>query len=174
MRQRVRVCSSRSSPPSGPAPARGSACRWSMASSASPMVRSTSPACPACTLSPTACRCSKSLSRSASWRTSCNGTPVAEAPSALIYVVEDDAEVSRLVLMALHEFGFVTQAFRDGATVLRRLQSERPDLCVIDLGLPDMDGMELVHEITRRRGCGVLILTGRGHTVHRVMSLESG
>jgi DNA-binding response OmpR family regulator len=99
---------------------------------------------------------------------------VAEAPSPLIYVVEDDAEVSRLVLMALHEFGFLTQAFRDGATVLRRLQSERPDLCVIDLGLPDMDGMELVHEIARRWGCGVLILTGRGHTVDRVMGLEGG
>ena len=94
--------------------------------------------------------------------------------TALIYVVEDDAEVARVVTAALQEFGFHTEEFRDGASVLRRLQLERPDLCVVDLGLPDVDGIELVREIARRWGCGVLILTGRGHTVDRVMGLEGG
>jgi len=94
--------------------------------------------------------------------------------TALIFVVEDDAEVARVVTGALQEFGFQTEAFRDGAGVLRRLQLERPDLCVIDLGLPDVDGIDLVREIARRWGCGVLILTGRGHTVDRVMGLEGG
>ncbi|HJV95139.1 MAG TPA: response regulator, partial [Albitalea sp.] len=60
-------------------------------------------------------------------------------PAALIYVVEDDAAVSQLMIAALHEFGFATEAFRNGASLLRRLQTERPDLCVVDLGLPDMD-----------------------------------
>lgn len=99
---------------------------------------------------------------------------MAEATPALVYVVEDDPEVSRLVVMALQEFGYLTQAFRDGASVLRRLQTERPDLCVVDLGLPDIDGLELVREIVRRCDCGVLILTGRGHPVDRVMGLEGG
>ncbi|NML17260.1 response regulator transcription factor [Azohydromonas caseinilytica] len=99
---------------------------------------------------------------------------MAEAPSALVYVVEDDAEVSRLVVMALQDFGFMTETFGDGGSVLRRLRSEKPDLCIVDLGLPDMDGIELVREIARRCSCGVLILTGRGHTVDRVMALEGG
>lgn len=97
-----------------------------------------------------------------------------EHGGAQIWVVEDDAEVARLVLLALEEFGFVVQAFRDGASVLRRLRSGRPDLCIVDLGLPDLDGLELVREIGRQCDCGVLILTGRGHTADRVMGLEGG
>ena len=62
------------------------------------------------------------------------------APAPLIYVVEDDAAISKLVVAALHEFGFATEAFRHGATVLRRLQTEGPELCIVDLGLPDEDG----------------------------------
>ena len=94
--------------------------------------------------------------------------------SALIYVVEDDDAIARLVVMALHDFGFATEVFRNGATVLRRLQTERPDLCVIDLGLPDMDGIELLRQIATVSSSGMLILTGRGHTVDRVMGLELG
>ena len=51
----------------------------------------------------------------------------AQTPASLIYVVEDDAAISKLVVSALHEFGFATEAFRNGASVLRRLQTERPE-----------------------------------------------
>jgi two-component system, OmpR family, response regulator len=95
-------------------------------------------------------------------------------PAPLIYVVEDDDAITKLVVAALHEFGFATEAFRNGATLLRRLQTERPELCVVDLGLPDMDGIELVRQINAVSGAGVLILTGRGHMVDRVMGLELG
>jgi two-component system, OmpR family, response regulator len=98
----------------------------------------------------------------------------AAPPAALIYVVEDDDAIAKLVVAALHEFGFATEAFRNGATVLRRLRTERPDLCVVDLGLPDMDGIDLVRQIASLSSSGVLILTGRGHTVDRVMGLELG
>jgi len=94
--------------------------------------------------------------------------------AALIYVIEDEPDVTLLVTRTLHEFGFRTQNFRDGAAVLRDVWTEQPDLCIVDLGLPDMDGIELVREISRRTNCGVLILTGRGHTADRVMGLEGG
>lgn len=94
--------------------------------------------------------------------------------TALVYVIEDDEDVARLVVHALHEFGFLTETFRSGAAVLRRLQTERPELFIVDLGLPDMDGMALVREIGAMGNSGVLILTGRGHTVDRVMGLELG
>ncbi len=96
------------------------------------------------------------------------------ARASLIYVVEDDDAIAKLVVAALHEFGYATEAFRSGAAVLRRLQAERPDLCVVDLGLPDMDGIELVRQIAAISSSGVLILTGRGHTVDRIMGLELG
>lgn len=96
------------------------------------------------------------------------------APPALIFVVEDDVAISQLVVTALHEYGFVTEAFRNGGALLRRLPTARPALCVVDLGLPDMDGIDLVSQIGALSGCGVLILSGRGHMVDRVMGLELG
>ncbi len=100
----------------------------------------------------------------------------AETGSArqLIFVVEDDEGVARLVMRALEEFGHPVEWFRDGTTVLRRMQTERPDLCVVDLGLPDMDGIELIRKIGALTNCGILILTGRSHTIDRVMGLELG
>ncbi len=98
----------------------------------------------------------------------------AAAPPALIFVVEDDAAISQLVVTALHEYGFATEAFRSGGALLRRLPTARPALCVVDLGLPDMDGIDLLSQIGALSGCGVLILTGRGHMVDRVMGLELG
>ena len=98
----------------------------------------------------------------------------AAAPAALIFVVEDDAAISQLVVAALHEYGFATEAFRSGGALLRRLPTARPALCVVDLGLPDMDGIDLLSQIGALSGCGVLILTGRGHMVDRVMGLELG
>jgi len=99
---------------------------------------------------------------------------VAETAPVLVYVVEDDPDVSRLVVAALREFGFQAEAFADGASALRRVPAKRPDLCVVDLGLPDIDGMSLVREIVQRCDCGILILTGRGHMADRVMGLEGG
>jgi len=96
------------------------------------------------------------------------------APRSLIFLVEDDPAVTKVVLNALNEFGFTAQGFPTGAAVLRRMQTEKPDLCIVDLGLPDMDGIDLVRRITAHCSAGVLILTGRGHTADRVMGLELG
>jgi two-component system OmpR family response regulator len=95
-------------------------------------------------------------------------------PVALIFVVEDDHAVSKVVVDTLRQFGFAAEEFRSGANVLRRIEIERPDLCIIDLGLPDMDGMVLVRELATKSSCGVLILTGRSHTADRVVGLEHG
>ncbi|UUZ67626.1 response regulator transcription factor [Polaromonas sp. P2-4] len=102
--------------------------------------------------------------------------PVADTAAVrqLIYVVEDDEAVARLVVRALEEFGYPVEWFHDGSSVLRRLQTERPDLCVVDLGLPDLDGIELIRQVGALTNCGILILTGRGHTIDRVMGLELG
>ena len=49
-----------------------------------------------------------------------------------------------------------------------------PDLCIIDLGLPDMDGIELMQRVRAQSSCGILILTGRAYVSDRVMGLELG
>jgi two-component system, OmpR family, response regulator len=92
----------------------------------------------------------------------------------LIYVVEDDNSVAQVLQRILNEFDFHVEVFGTAAAIIRRLQSERPDLCIVDLGLPDMDGIELMSHIGRLSNCGLLVVTGRGHTIDRVMGLELG
>lgn len=94
--------------------------------------------------------------------------------AATIYLVEDEPDVARLVVKVLGDFGYITEWFRTGADLMRRVRVRGPDLCIVDLGLPDVDGMELVRELRQRHVCGVLILTGRGYTADRVMGLELG
>lgn len=97
-----------------------------------------------------------------------------EARHELIFVVEDEPEIARLICRSLHEYGYETQHFRTGHDLLCRLKSTQPSLCVVDLGLPDIDGMELVGRLWKTHGCPVLILTGRSHLADRVVGLETG
>jgi two-component system OmpR family response regulator len=103
-----------------------------------------------------------------------SNSPARRATRPLIYVVEDDAGVAEVLQRILQEFDFHVEVFGTAAAVIRRLQGERPDLCIVDLGLPDMDGIALMSHIARLCSCGLLVLTGRGHTIDRVMGLELG
>jgi DNA-binding response OmpR family regulator len=91
-----------------------------------------------------------------------------------IYVVDDDPEVSRLVVSTLLDFGFEALPCYSAAALRQRLLIRVPDLCIIDLGLPDADGMDLVRLLQAQYSCGVLVLTGRLYASDRVMGLELG
>ena len=104
----------------------------------------------------------------------CNEMNAANLGDKLIYVVEDDLAVARLIGNALGEYQFRHEVFRTGNAFLQRLRLQAPDLCIVDLGLPDMDGMALIRQIRERHRCGVVILTGRGHVGDRIMGLETG
>lgn len=93
---------------------------------------------------------------------------------ALIAIVEDDGAVARVIQQVLSDFSFRTVLYRTAAELLDRLHSLRPDLCIIDLGLPDMDGIELMQRVRAEWACGILILTGRAYVSDRVMGLELG
>ena len=92
----------------------------------------------------------------------------------LIFLVEDDEGIARLLALTLQEYGFDAHWEKTGGELLKRLETTEPRLCIVDLGLPDMDGLEVVRAIRAKSRCGVLILTGRGHAVDRVMGLELG
>ena len=92
----------------------------------------------------------------------------------LIAIVEDDPDVAKIIEQVLADFGFRTVWCRSAGDLLRRLRSLAPDLCIIDLGLPDMDGIEAMQRVRAQSACGILILTGRAHVSDRVMGLELG
>jgi two-component system, OmpR family, response regulator len=91
-----------------------------------------------------------------------------------IYVLDDDPDICRLVSSTLREFGFETVECHSAAALRRQLQVRVPDLCIVDLGLPDADGMDVVRDLQARYACGVMVLTGRGYLSDRVMGLELG
>lgn len=92
----------------------------------------------------------------------------------LIAIVEDDPAVARVIEQVLGDFSFRTVWCRNAADLLKRLHPFAPDLCIIDLGLPDMDGIELMQRVRAESSCGILILTGRAYVSDRVMGLELG
>lgn len=97
----------------------------------------------------------------------------AESPK-LIAIVEDDPDVARIIEQVLGDFSFRTVWCRSASDLLRRLRTLQPDLCIIDLGLPDMDGLEVMQRVRAITACGIVILTGRAHVSDRVMGLELG
>jgi two-component system, OmpR family, response regulator len=92
----------------------------------------------------------------------------------LIAIVEDDPDVARIIEQVLGDFGFRTVWCRSASDLLRRLRTLAPALCIIDLGLPDMDGIEAMQRVRTQTACGIMILTGRAHVSDRVMGLEMG
>ena len=78
----------------------------------------------------------------------------------LIVIVEDDPDVARIIEQVLNDFSFRTVWCRSAGDLLRRLRTLQPDLCIIDLGLPDMDGIEAMQRVRGQSPCGILILTG--------------
>ena len=92
----------------------------------------------------------------------------------LIAIVEDDPDVAKIIEQVLADFGFRTAWCRSAGDLLRRLRTLAPDLCIIDLGLPDMDGIEVMQRVRAQSACGIMILTGRAHVSDRVMGLELG
>ncbi len=94
--------------------------------------------------------------------------------SQKIVVVEDEIEVAQTVVRALEQSGFSTEHFIRGRDLRRFLDRETPALCIIDLGLPDGDGLDLVRSLQREHDMAVIILTGRGDATDRVVGLELG
>ncbi|HEX5394410.1 MAG TPA: response regulator transcription factor [Rhodocyclaceae bacterium] len=92
----------------------------------------------------------------------------------LIALAEDDPLVARTLGQVLGEFGFKHRWFRTGTELLRQIPIIHPALCIVDLGLPDRDGLDVVKEIQQHFDCGVLILTGRGIVADKVLGLELG
>lgn len=91
-----------------------------------------------------------------------------------ILVVEDDPAVADIVCACLEEAEFKVTTTDSGQAALNIVSDSQIDLCVVDLGLPDMDGLSLTREIKSKTNIGIVILSGRGETTERIIGLEVG
>jgi two-component system phosphate regulon response regulator PhoB len=94
-----------------------------------------------------------------------------------IAIVEDEAELASLIEYNLARHGYQTQILRGDKGTLEELERARPDLIVLDVMLPDVDGFQICREIRQSPALAripVLFLTARGDEVDRVLGLEIG
>jgi two-component system KDP operon response regulator KdpE len=89
-------------------------------------------------------------------------------------VVEDDAETRRALVRDLGARGFQVDEAGDGRTAMERWEAGRPDLVLLDLGLPDVEGLRLIGRIRRDAGTPIIILSGRYAEGEKVEALERG
>lgn len=89
-------------------------------------------------------------------------------------VVDDAPDIRELVASMLRKEGFDVIEAIDGTSALSALETDDPDLVVLDLTLPDLDGMEVCRQIRERSDCPIIMLTARSDEIDRVMGLRSG
>jgi DNA-binding response OmpR family regulator len=95
-------------------------------------------------------------------------------PEALILVVEDEPTIVEVVVRYLQREGFRTITAGDGESALQAVARERPDLLVLDLMLPGLDGLEVLRRLRANGAIPVVMLTARGEEIDRVVGLELG
>jgi DNA-binding response OmpR family regulator len=91
-----------------------------------------------------------------------------------ILVVDDEPKIVRLVRDYLEHAGFAVIVARDGREALMRAGSEHPDLVVLDLGLPGLDGLDVTRSLRRSSAVPLIMLTARDSETDRVLGLELG
>jgi DNA-binding response OmpR family regulator len=98
-----------------------------------------------------------------------------EIPAGLrVLVVEDELTLAETIEMYLRQAGFQTERARDGARALELFRAAKPDLVLLDLGLPVLDGSEVLHAIRKESDVPVVILTARSEEVDELLGLGQG
>lgn len=94
--------------------------------------------------------------------------------SARILITDDDPQIRDVVEIALSQAGFATETAGDGAEGLAKARSGRFDLIVLDIGLPEMDGLAVCRELRVTDQTPIVFLTARDDEIDRILGLEMG
>lgn len=97
---------------------------------------------------------------------------MSDAP--LIAILEDEPDIRRIMSDTLEAAGFRTMGFARATEFEAALRRITPDACLVDLGLPDRDGLALVHRLATESGAAIIIVSGRAQVQDRVTGLELG
>ncbi|MEO6364399.1 MAG: response regulator transcription factor, partial [Caldimonas sp.] len=91
-----------------------------------------------------------------------------------IAVVDDELDITLLLVNYLQGHGYRVTAVHDGAALMALMADDPPVLVLLDLGLPGEDGLTIARRLREHWHCGLVIVTGRGDAVDKVVGLEVG
>jgi two-component system OmpR family response regulator len=91
-----------------------------------------------------------------------------------ILVVDDDPHIQEVICFALSKAGMTPLTAKDGAEALARFEADGADLVILDIGMPEIDGLEVCRRIRKRSDAPILFLSARGDEIDRVIGLEIG
>jgi two-component system alkaline phosphatase synthesis response regulator PhoP len=91
-----------------------------------------------------------------------------------VLIVDDEPRITEVLRVYLERDGFQVADANNGRQAIERAASYKPDLIILDLNLPDIDGLEVCRTIRKSSGVPIIMLTGRGEEVDRVVGLELG
>src|SRR5918995_4727798 len=91
-----------------------------------------------------------------------------------VLVVDDEPKIVQLARDYLEHAGFAVLAAGDGRSALQAVRTRRPDLIVLDLGLPDVDGLDVTRTIRAEGSIPIVMLTARDDELDKLLGLELG
>lgn len=91
-----------------------------------------------------------------------------------VLVVDDEPQIVRALVISLKARGYEVDSAPDGATALALAARRRPDVVVLDLGLPDVDGVDVIRELRGRTRVPILVLSARHSSDEKVGALDAG
>lgn len=92
----------------------------------------------------------------------------------LVTILDDEPQIRLMLADALQAAGFRTASFGRATEFEAAMASMNPDICLVDLGLPDKDGLALVHRLATNLGAAIIIISGRNQVQDKITGLELG
>ena len=96
------------------------------------------------------------------------------APMKTVLIVDDEPKIAQLARDYLEHAGFGVLTAGEGTAALQAARTRHPDLVVLDLGLPGMDGMDVARELRRESDVPIIMLTARDDEIDKLLGLEVG
>ncbi len=93
---------------------------------------------------------------------------------ATILIIEDEAEIRRFLRLTLSANGFTPLEAETAREGLQKLTSQRPDVVILDLGLPDQDGQDFIRDVRQWSQVPIVVVSAREQEAEKVQALESG
>ncbi|MCA0172659.1 response regulator transcription factor [Bacillus sp. RAR_GA_16] len=91
-----------------------------------------------------------------------------------VFVVDDEQNIRDILEKYLKKEGFTVSTYQDGAEVLRALETTEPDLLVLDIMMPNIDGLELLRRLRKHSFIPVIVVSARDEELDRILGLELG